>query len=129
MTTYRKLASSSIAAIERALQLRLEKLSGEFDEYKEDGLEGEWTLDDLSEGGDDQDDLATSASNTGTKEFFAHEREMIEGLLEAAKAVHKNDEKLQMLLNKVVAPLVEKGGETLGLYGIPGDSDLSQGST
>lgn len=113
MTTYRKLASSSIAAIERSLQLRLEKLSGEFDEYKEDGLEGEWTLDDLSEGGDDQDDLATSASNTGTKEFFAHEREMIEGLLEAAKAVYKNDEKLQMLLNKVVAPLVEKGEKLL----------------
>ena len=108
MTTYRKLASSSIAAIERALQLRLKKLSGELDEYSEDSLEREWTLDDLSEGGDDQDDLETIEPNTGTKEFFTHEREMIEGLLEAAKAVYDNDEKLQMFLNKVVAPLVEK---------------------
>ncbi len=113
MTTYRKLASSSIAAIERALQLRLEKLSGELNEYKEDGLERELTLDDLSEGGDDQDDLVTSVSNTGAKEFFAHEREMIEGLLEAAKVVYKNDEKLQMFLNEVVAPLVEKGENLL----------------
>ena len=108
MTTYRKLASSSIAAIKRALQLRLEKLSGELDEYRDDGLENEWTLDDLSEGGDDQDDIATSAPNTGTKEFFAHEQEMIEGLLDAAKAVYENDEKLQKFLNEVVAPLVEK---------------------
>ena len=112
MTTYRKLASSSIAAIERSLQLRLEKLSGEL-EYKEDGLEKELTLDDLSEGGDDQDDLAMSISSTGAKEFFAHEREMIEGLLEAAKAVYQNDEKLQMFLNEVVAPLVEKGDKLL----------------
>ena len=112
MTTYRKLASSSIAAIERSLQLRLEKLSGEL-EYKEDGLERELTLDDLSEGGDDQDDLAISISSTGAKEFFAHEQEMIEGLLEAAKAVYQNDEKLQMFLNEVVAPLVEKGEKLL----------------
>ncbi|MDE2741130.1 MAG: SNF2-related protein [Gemmatimonadota bacterium] len=113
MTTYRKLASSSIAAIERSLQLRLEKLSGELNEYKEDGLERELTLDDLSEGGDDQDDLAMSISSTGAKEFFAHEGEMIEGLLEAAKAVYQNDEKLQMFLNEVVAPLVEKGEKLL----------------
>ncbi len=113
MTTYRKLASSSIAAIERALRLRLEKLSGELNEYKEDGIEQELTIDDLSEGGDDQDDLVTSVPNTGAKEFFAHEREMIEGLLEAAKAVHENDEKLQMFLSEVVAPLVEKGEKLL----------------
>ena len=113
MTTYRKLASSSIAAIGRSLQLRLEKLSGELNEYKEDGLERELTLDDLSEGGDDQDDLAMSIPSTGAKEFFAHEREMIEGLLEAAKAVYQNDEKLQMFLNEVVAPLVEKGEKLL----------------
>ena len=113
MTTYRKLASSSIAAIERSLQLRLEKLSGELNEYKEDGLESELTLDDLSEGGDDQDDLAMSISSTGAKEFFAHEQEMIEGLLEAAKAVYQNDEKLQMFLSEVVAPLVEKGEKLL----------------
>ena len=113
MTTYRKLASSSIAAIERALRLRLEKLSGELNEYEEGDLERELTLDDLSEGGDDQDDLETNVPNTGAKEFFAHEREMIEGLLEAAKAVHQNDEKLQMFLNEVVAPLVEKGEKLL----------------
>ncbi len=112
MTTYRKLASSSIAAIERALRLRLEKLSGEFNEYKDDP-ERELTLDDLAEGGDDQDDLAASESDTGSKEFFVHERDMIEGLLEAAKAVYKNDEKLQMFLNEVVAPLVEKGEKLL----------------
>ena len=113
MTTYRKLASSSIAAIERALQLRLKKLSGELDEHRDGGPEDEWTLDDLSEGGDDQDDIATSAPNTGTKEFFAHEQEMIQGLLEAVKAVYENDEKLQIFLNEVVAPLVENGEKLL----------------
>ena len=113
MTTYRKLASSSIAAIERALQLRLEKLSGEVDESRDGCLEDEWTLDDLSEGGDDQDDIATRAPNTGSKEFFAYEQDMIESLLEATKTVYENDEKLQTFLNEVVAPLVEKRDKLL----------------
>ena len=113
MTTYRKLASSSIAAIERALQLRLDKLSGELGEYRDDDLERELTLDDLSEGGDDQDDLEVSVPNVAAREFFGHEREMIESLLEAATAVRKSDEKLQLFLDEVVAPLVDKGEKLL----------------
>jgi len=88
-------------------------LSGELSLQNEGHPEEESTLDDLSEGGDDQDDLASSLSRTTATEFFAHEWEMIEGLLTAAKVVRQNDEKLRIFLDRVVAPLVEEGEKLL----------------
>jgi superfamily II DNA or RNA helicase len=105
MTTYRKLASSSIAAIERALLLRLERLAGTIVEPVEWPFENV-SLDDLSAGGDDQDDLARSASSTSNQEFFAFEKDLIEELLACAAVVRRNDEKLRMFLDNVVDPLI-----------------------
>ena len=113
MTTYRKLASSSIAAIERALKLRLERLSDHSSETLEGNPDDQLTLEDLTEGGDDQDDLESSLSKTKAAEFFSYERDMIQELLVSAKAVRQNDEKLRTFLDKVVSPLVKEDGKLL----------------
>ena len=113
MTTYRKLASSSIAAIERALQLRLERLSGELNLGTDGDLQEQFTVEDLIEGGDDQDDLESRISMASAAEFFSREREMIGQLLDAAKIVRQNDEKLRLFLNEVVKPLVADGEKLL----------------
>lgn len=111
MTTYRKLSSSSIAAIERGLQLRLDRLSQNVNGSDENDPADELTPDDLAEGGDDQDDLASRS--TQATEFFDREREMLEKLIGSAKAVRSNDEKLRIFMEQVVAPLVREGRNLL----------------
>ncbi len=113
MTTYRKLSSSSIAAIDRGLRLRLDRLLQSVNGHDENDLAVDLTFgdDELTEGGDDQDDLASSS--TRATEFFDHEKEVIEGLLADAKAVRDNDEKLRIFLDQVVAPIVSEGKNLL----------------
>jgi hypothetical protein len=108
MVTYRKLASSSIAAIERALQRRLERLST--DQGGASSTQPDLSLEDLIEGGDDQDDLSDGIA---APVFFADEQEMLEGLLLAAAEVRRSDEKLRLFLNKVVQPLLVQGKKLL----------------
>ena len=106
MTTYRKLSSSSIAAIEHALHRRLERLSGEGQHDGTELADEARTLDDLVEGGDDQDDLAADSAPGKIGQFFEFERNLIEELLKSAKQVKGKDEKLRMFLEDVVSPLV-----------------------
>ena len=113
MTTYRKLASSSIAAIERALNLRLDRLSGAAGAEPLSDYEDQFSLEDLEDGGDEQDDLATSIRRTTNREFFDFEAEMIHELLDLAVAVRRNDEKLRLFLDQVVEPLVREGKKLL----------------
>ena len=113
MTTYRKLASSSIAAIERALLLRRERLRGEAVELIDDNLGSEVTLEDLVDGGDDQDVLADTVPGDNVGEFFAYEQDMIDNLLEHAKAVRANDDKLDIFLGEVVSSLVSEDKKLL----------------
>src|SRR5438105_4485295 len=112
MTTYRKLASSSVAAIEKALRLRLERLWGAAAESAEPHND-DLSLDDLSQGGDDQDDLATSALPTSTQEFFAFEKDLIEQLLAAAAIIRRSDEKLIKFLVAVIEPLIAENKKLL----------------
>ncbi len=120
MTTYRKLASSSIAAIERALQRRIARLRGNtvngasvahavaLDEVADsfrDGTDGFDDLDDLSD--------ALAASNTGANPFFKDEQRHIAGLLEAAMEVKLDDLKLKHFLSEIVDPLYENGERLL----------------
>jgi superfamily II DNA or RNA helicase len=113
MTTYRKLASSSIAAIERALQLRRERLLHQ--ERQDDGRR--WLSaqndEDFVGGGDDQDDLAERSDGERIGEFFSHEIDLIDELLIAAETARRDDEKLRIFLNDVVAPLVGEGRKLL----------------
>lgn len=114
MTTYRKLASSSIAAIERALRLRRDRLLGPADDGAGSAAEDEgWTLDDLIEGGDEQERLEETLGRSARGQFFASELEYIRELIELAAAVRENDEKLDMFLNKVVEPLDRQGKKLL----------------
>lgn len=99
MVIYRKLASSSIAAIERALRTRMERLStGEGGQPAAEIL-----IEDLFEGGDDQDDLAEPGANPA---FFADELSMLRDLLAAAEDARRDDEKMRIFLESVVDPLV-----------------------
>lgn len=112
MTTYRKLASSSVAAIERALLRRSARLRGmaeqkvrtltrtdlqEFEEAFEEGLDGFDGLEDVA------DQIANS--NTGVNPFFADEQGQISDLLDAARRVKDDDRKLQRFLSEIVDPL------------------------
>src|SRR5690606_1993916 len=96
MTTYRKLASSSIAAIERALEHRLTRLerTSPPPPPRDQSLEEE-----IAEGGDDQDDLAERDFAVARTQFFDQERDMLEGLLFLARSVRAEDEKLRILLD------------------------------
>ena len=99
MVTYRKLASSSVAAIERALRARLDRLNGSPASSNPDDR----PIEDLFEGGDDQDDIGDSAI---TLKFFPDEESMLRNLISAAGPVRQADEKLEMFLNDVVKPLL-----------------------
>ncbi len=112
MTTYRKLASSSIAAIERALERRMARLQGRadgsvlenagahLDELEEAFREG-------TDGRDDLEDVADAVAESGssTNPFFDDEQRQIAELIEAAKSVKQEDWKLRQFLSGIVEPL------------------------
>jgi superfamily II DNA or RNA helicase len=113
MTTYRKLASSSIAAIKRALQLRRERLRCQAREGDGERWLSAQDDEDFVGGGDDQDDLAERSDGERIGEFFSHEIDFIDDLLAAAEIARRDDEKLRIFLNDVVAPLVAEGRKLL----------------
>ena len=110
MTTYRKLASSSIAAIERALMRRRIRLIGEvsgragpvpdLNELTEEFQEGTDIRDDLDEIAERVTDI-----NVGVNPFFADELEQLDRLIESAGTVRRNDLKLNEFLSTIVSPL------------------------
>ena len=120
MTTYRKLASSSCAAIERALERRLARLKGlaedlpastpdwnrsEFDDAFLEGTDGRDDLDDVAE--------QRTLSDTGANPFFSGEQVEIEGLLTAVKKVKESDHKLERFLSGIVDPMNLAGRKLL----------------
>ena len=115
MTTYRKLASSSIAAIERALVRRSARLKGmaeqrvrtltgselsEFEEAFEEGLDGLDTLEEVA------DHVATS--NAGVNPFFRDEQAQIANLIDSARKVKADDRKLEKFLTEIVDPIHQR---------------------
>ncbi len=114
MTTYRKLASSSIAAIEKALQRRRQRLTSQlidnpnpitqevFDEFMDSFTDGEHGEDDLV-------DLSDKVSILGAQAnpFFANEIEMLDELCARAKLVGQDDRKMQQFLAEIVDPVHE----------------------
>ena len=112
MTTYRKLASSSIAAIERALNRRLARLLGDSENNSANGrdlqlTEIEEAFQEGSDGFDDLDSIAESISEStiGVNPFFSGEEKQIAALLAAASDVKKTDLKLDMFLSQIVGPI------------------------
>ncbi len=110
MTTYRKLASSSIAAIERALERRMDRLRGLVQTNGLSEAEMGELIETSEEGVDGQDDLVGAAdrvvsSVTGVNPFFSDEERQILELLDATKGVKKDDLKLEYFLDGIVGPL------------------------
>ena len=108
MTTYRKLASSSIAAIERALRIRRERLQAGPNPEPSVIVDDEEAADDVLDNEDDLADRPVSA-----RQFFDYESALIEELLKEAAKVRAADEKLKVFLEKVVMPLAEEGKKLL----------------
>ena len=112
MTVYRKMASSSIAAIGHALRLRLQRLH-QSDDINDEGISKEISIEDLFEDENNQDEVSENILRTGAKEFFVSEEEKIRQLLEIIPDVHNNDEKMRTFFEKVIDPLREKGKKIL----------------
>lgn len=105
MTTYRKLASSSIAAILRALHLRHDRLMNDV----EVSVHGK-SVEALLESGEleSADDLADLRELYDHREFFEDEIGQVEQLLTFAKAAKSKDNKLERFLRDVMRPLAER---------------------
>lgn len=110
MTTYRKLASSSIAAIASALERRLERLSREVD-----GSDDTRSIERLVDEGafESNDDPIAQGELFDQRAFFEDEAAMIIELLDVARTARADDEKLERFLAEVVRPLIESGENLL----------------
>lgn len=99
MTVYRKLATSSAAAIHRALCNRLERLKAGAiaakkpnEDMAEERYLGEW-----------EESLITAGD-----EFFAGEISLLETLIEEAATLKSNDQKIMLFLDAVIAPILQQ---------------------
>ena len=120
MTTYRKLASSSVAAIERALQRRRDRLTGKIhDEPIQMTLPLLGELQHAFEDGEDgEDDLVrvsdqVSALGNGVNPFFENELLMLNDLCSTAQLVKADDQKLKKFLSSIVDPVHNSGRKLL----------------
>jgi len=102
MTTYRKLASSSLAAIERALERRLDRVSGR------DGTG-------RSPEEADPEDLAEAPEIGAGGAFFQREREQVEEVLNRVRVAKQSDMKFETFRDRIVSPLMG-GGENLLVF-------------
>jgi len=97
MTIYRKLAASSIAAIQVSLERRKERLQGQLEkEVYEINAEN-----DQRYAGEWEEKFRTDA-----QEFFAGELQLLDGLLNEAKNLRANDAKIQLFLKELVEKIV-----------------------
>lgn len=108
MTTYRKLASSSVAAIERALRRRLERLLNG---------SGAAAADDLSGWGDEEtiDDAADRNLGGPSGEFFADEAAMIRNVLGHCASAAAADAKIDAF-RQVYEEFVVRGGRKMLVF-------------
>ncbi len=120
MTTYRKLASSSVAAIERALLRRQDRLQGMSiaSTGRINGIALDELEDSFEEGSDGIDDLhdvaeALTDSYAGGSPFFDDELRQITSLCTAARELRADDYKLQHFLTDIIDPLYREGQPVL----------------
>ena len=115
MTTYRKLASSSIAAIERSLQLRMERLNKPGGVTAAPHFNVVWEDEDAFDNANDgRDDLAELV-DIPARPFFAEEQKHIQQLLNVARQVKQDDWKLNEFLSQIVDH-IQKDGEKLLIF-------------
>jgi hypothetical protein len=100
MTTYRKLASSSLAAIDRALRLRKDRIAQEGN-----GLQAAIKAEQLEQGLIDEEDIGAFGELFDGPEFFAHEEKEIDNLIHLAAEARKADEKSKLFIEQILKPL------------------------
>jgi ERCC4-related helicase len=98
MTVYRKLAASSIYAIESALKRRLERLrrriisTDELEALEDDPFQGEWE----------------EISATSDEQFFFDEDSTVENLIKLARRTIIHDTKFSAFKTGIIEPILEK---------------------
>lgn len=104
MTTYRKLASSSLAAIERAMEKRLVRLeeggSISTEAQSEEDLE-------------DRDDLLDISPVGTLGAFFDDEAEQVRSVLTQIRAARAADTKSEVFVSQILQPLLQEGQSLL----------------
>ena len=105
MTTYRKLASSSVAAIEHALERRLARLSGGTTSWQGPPPSADEVEDD--------DHLEDNAVASGSAAFFEDEDDELRHVLGAMRRAKEADAKLAVFVRDVAAPLMARGESLL----------------
>lgn len=100
MTVYRKLASSSAAAIHQALCNRLQRLKENAE------TNSSWMNEELDERyfGENEELYADSSS---PDEFFAGELELLETLIDEAAELKATDQKIRLFLNHVIKQILD----------------------
>jgi len=104
MTVFRKLAASSIAAIELALKRRMERLSGHVISSAMDSSED--LEDSPFEGEYEEKEVLTELKMT-REEFFEGEIFLVQKLLDSLKVLRAKDKKLQAFLDGMVTQLLK----------------------
>ena len=105
MTTYRKLGSSSVAAIQIALERRLHRLI-----TGEKNPKIPMNFDDDTEG---DDDLSQNSLITDIPLFFDDEISQLKNLIHLVKVARQDDNKLSTFLEEIVTPLLSRGQKLL----------------
>ena len=105
MTIYRKLAASSLAAIEGALERRLLRLQTRLRE------EAELTTIDAEANESSPFIENEERINGGQTEFFSGETEMLQGLISQARRVRQHDTKLQAFIASLVGTVLRNNPE------------------
>ena len=110
MTIYRKLASSSICAIQTALVRRRSKLLNSSSAVNEGFVERAAGF----EIGDIEDSRFVEQEEsleTRNKEFFSGEIQQLNALLDVLGRIRKTDSKLHYLLNNVIKPILRQNSQ------------------
>lgn len=102
MTIYRKLAASSVAAIEQALTRRLQRLQAQLEEEEA-----------LPEEGDEQDLYVEQEERVtgGRTEFFSGETDMLGGLIALARRLRQHDTKRGAFTDALVASVLRSNAQ------------------
>ena len=108
MTTYRKLASSSVEAIKVALERRLKKLTS-----GENSSQEVFDIDDIETNSEGDDELWKEKVLSDSPEFFDDEIDQLKGVIDLANTAMRSDTKLTTFLSKIFLPIIERGENLL----------------
>lgn len=103
MTTYRKLAASSISAIYNALKNRKTRLEGEYAEAMKSGSSQEMDVRFMGEWEEEQ--------SMSAQEFFDGELELLIDLIADAETIHAEDKKLNTFMDELLPSIHSKNAK------------------